>query len=118
VTAPRWSRLFADPRRRLAAVGVGAACLLLLVLAPGELGPVAARGGLVVLALAAGTVLLRRRRPGDAAEVLAVISSRALSREAGIAVVEVQGRRVLVGFGGGGVRVLAEVPSPGPGERP
>ncbi|HYG68084.1 MAG TPA: flagellar biosynthetic protein FliO [Anaeromyxobacteraceae bacterium] len=45
-----------------------------------------------------------------------MVHRAALARDAGVAVVEVDGRRLLVGFGAAGVRVLARVDGPSAGE--
>jgi flagellar protein FliO/FliZ len=62
---------------------------------------------------------VRRRRatpPAPARATIAIVARQALARDAGIALVEVSGRRVLVGFGaGGGVTRLANLP-PASGE--
>jgi flagellar protein FliO/FliZ len=113
-----WTRLLAEPRGRAALLAAGAGAALLVALSPGELGPVAARAALAVGGLAALAVLARRglRRPAPAG-ALAVVASRALSRDAGVALVELEGRRILIGFGASGVHLLADLP-PLPGSRP
>ena len=106
-------RVLASTRRRAAALGAAAIALLLLAASPGELAPAAARGAAVVIALAAAAVLVRRRaRPDAGAEALRVVASRALARDAGLALVEVSGRRVLVGYGAEGVRLVSEIGAP------
>ena len=107
MTAPRWSRLLGDPRGRAAALGIGAAAALLLALAPGDLAPIAARAAVVVGGLGALVALARTRsRRGPPAGALSVLEARPLGREAGLAIVEVGGRRMLVGFGSTGVQLL------------
>jgi flagellar protein FliO/FliZ len=118
VTAPRWSRLLADPRGRAAALGIAAAAALLLALAPGDLAPVAARGAVAVGGLGALVTLARgRSRVGPAPGGLAVLEARPLGRDAGLAIVEIGGRRLLVGFGPNGVQLLSEIGAP-PESRP
>lgn len=113
MTAPRWSRLLGDPRGRAALLGLGAAAALLLALAPGDLAPAAARAAAAVGGIAA-LVALSRARPGRGApaSAVAVIEARPLGRDAGIAVVEIGDRRLLLGFGPAGVRLLAKLGEP------
>jgi flagellar protein FliO/FliZ len=111
--------LAASPRARLAALALAAALAAGLALAPGETGPAAARGLLAAAGLAALLVVARRRPASVPAPArLAVVERAALGRDAGVALVEVDGRRVLVGFGAGGVRRLAELPARGAEVRP
>jgi flagellar protein FliO/FliZ len=113
VTASRWPRLLGDPRGRAAALGIGAAAALLLALGPGDLAPAAARAAVAVGGLGALVALARARlRRGPLAGGLSVLEARPLGRDAGLAVVEVGGRRMLVGFGSAGVQVLSELGSP------
>lgn len=102
-------RLPASPGGRAALVGLAAAGVLLLASrAPGDLGPQAARAGLAACAVGALAVLARRR-PGAARAApppLVVVARAPLSREAGVALVEVDGRRLLVGFGADRVTLL------------
>jgi flagellar protein FliO/FliZ len=94
-------------RGRLALCGV-AALALLLALAPGQLAPASLRAVAAVTVLGAAVVLLRSRLSAPAAaRRLAVVARQALSREAGVALLEVDGRAVLVGFGASGVRLLS-----------
>jgi flagellar protein FliO/FliZ len=104
----------AGGRRRTAFAIAGAALALALAgvtFAPGGLGPVAARAGLVAAALGAAAVIARRRAAPAAAPLLAIVSRAALARDAGIALVEVGGRRLLVGYGSTGVQLLADAPA-------
>nr|WP_242347014.1 flagellar biosynthetic protein FliO [Anaeromyxobacter sp. SG22] len=78
-----------------------------LAFAPGGLGPVAARAGLVAAALWAAAVLARRRAAPAPAPALAIVSRASLARDAGGALVEVDGRRLVVGYGSAGVQLLA-----------
>lgn len=107
-------RLARSPRHRLLLGAGGAAALLALLsaAAPGGLAPTAARAALAVAVLAAAPALLRRRGgPAPATASLRVIAREPLGRDAGVAIVEADGRRLLVGFGPHGVRALA-APTP------
>lgn len=102
-------RLARSPRHRLL-LGAGGAALLLALLsaAPGGLAPAAARAALALAALAAAPALLRSRsRAAPGAPPLRVVAREQLGRDAGIAIVEADGRRLLVGFGPHGVQALA-----------
>lgn len=100
-------RFAAGARGKLALAGV-AAIALALALAPGPVAPASLRA-LAALALIGAAVLLARGRLAQpaAARRLAVVARQPLSRDAGVALVEVDGRAVLVGFGPSGVRLLA-----------
>lgn len=107
-------------------------------MSPGSLGPaalLAAGAGLVALAVAGGdvahgalralavvallglaAVALRRRRAGASAPLAVSVAERhAMGRETGVAVLAAEGRRLLVGYGPGGVALLTEL---GPGREP
>ena len=104
------------PRRAAAAalaVALGAAGV---ALSGGALGPAAARAALAVAALAAVAALVRRA-PGRSAPLgpLAVLARASLGRDAGLALVDAGGRRLLVGHGEGGVRLVADLGPPGGG---
>jgi flagellar protein FliO/FliZ len=103
-------------RRRTLWLAGGALAAASLTLAPGGLWPVAARGALVAAALGAAAVLARHRaaHPAAAAPALAVVSRAALAKDTGVALVEIGGRRLLVGFGAAGVQLLSEVPAARP----
>lgn len=105
-------RLPGSPRQRLLLAScVAAGVLVLLSTAPSGLAPAAARAALAVAALAAAPALLRRRaRPAGAASPLRVLAREPLGRDAGVALVEADGRRILVGFGPHGVRALDSRP--------
>ncbi len=113
---PALSRALGAGRARVW-LGAGAAAALLLALAPGDLGPVSARAALAVLALVGAAALLRARgRPPAPPAAIEVLAQRPLSREAGVAVVDVEGRRLLLGFGADGVRLLYRLDPPSQGE--
>jgi flagellar biogenesis protein FliO len=90
----------------LAAAGGG---LLLLAVLPGSLAAAAARTGLVVAALGVAAVLARRSARQPAPGPLRVLAREPLGREAGLLLLEADGRRLLVGVGPGGVRLLARL---------
>lgn len=110
----------ARPGARAAAGLAAAGVLLLLSRAPGDLAPAAARGGLAACAVGALAVLARRRAgPARPAPALVVVARAPLSRDAGLALVEVDGRRLLVGFGADRVALLeAAPPAAAAGDRP
>lgn len=93
-------------RARLGLAG-GALLLLGLALAPAPWVSGPLRAGAAVCALGLAALLLRggraRAAPGRR---LSVVARQALSREAGVALLELDGRTVLVGFGAGGVQLL------------
>jgi flagellar protein FliO/FliZ len=91
-----------------------AAALLALALAPvGGLAGGAARALSLLGALGLAAAALRRQP--SAGRILAVAARHPLGRDCGLAVVELPGRRVLVGWGAAGVALLADLP---PQERP
>jgi len=92
----------------LAWMGLAAAPCGALALLPGELGPAAARAGLLLLALAGAILLLRQRRDAAPPPRLRVLSRAGLARDASLVLVEVDGRPMLLGVGRDGVRLLAE----------
>jgi flagellar protein FliO/FliZ len=97
-------------RRKLACAAV-AVLALALALAPGSLAPASLRGLAATAALGLAALLARGRLAGpETVRRLAVVSRQPLSRDAGVALVEVDGRALLVGFGASGVRLLAGPP--------
>ncbi len=92
----------------LAWLGLGAAALGALALLPGELGPTAARAGLVLLGLAGAALLLRRREAAGSPPRLRVLSRAGLARDASVVLVELDGRPLLLGVGRDGVRLLTD----------
>jgi flagellar protein FliO/FliZ len=80
--------------------------LALIAAAPAPLAGVAARAALAAAAVGAAAWLVRRRAD-QAPPPLVLVGRVTLAREAGLALVEVDGRRLLVGFGAGGTALLA-----------
>jgi flagellar protein FliO/FliZ len=120
------STLLRGCTRSRAALGTAAGLALVLALAPAELAPPSVRAAAAACALGAAAVLARARlaRPATARR-LTVVSRQALSREAGLALVDVDGRSLLIGYGAGPVQLLdraqapaAAPPSPHPQEAP
>jgi hypothetical protein len=103
------ARLASSPHARAAlpcAVPVAAA---LLALAPGSLATAAARAALVAAALAGALLLVRRRAGPCPAAPLAVVARTPLAAGAALALVDAGGRRLLVGVGRDGVRLVADL---------
>jgi flagellar protein FliO/FliZ len=96
-------------RRPLLLLALGALPCAGLAVLPGEAGPLAARAGLAALAVGAVAVAAGRRRGVGSAPALRVTARAALGRAASVAVVEVEGRRFLVGAGAGALELLAEL---------
>jgi flagellar protein FliO/FliZ len=111
VTLPRWLQpapgwLSAGwGRWPLAAVALLAAALL-----PGESAATAALRAAALLG-ALGLAAAALRRAPAAERPLALLDRRPLGRESGVALVEVQGRRLLVGYAPSGVALLADLSS-------
>lgn len=102
---------------KLALAGV-VAIAITLALAPGQVAPGALRALAALTAVGAAVLLARSRLAQPAAaRRLAVVARQTLSRDAGVALLEVDGRAVLVGFGASGVRLLAPH-GPGPVNEP
>jgi flagellar protein FliO/FliZ len=105
------------PRRWLGAATVLG---LLLAAAPGDLAPAALRVSGAACAAGAAALLLRRALPSVDPRRLEVVSRQPLGREAGVALLEIDGRPLLVGYGPSGVRALRVEGGPGgapPGAR-
>jgi flagellar protein FliO/FliZ len=86
-----------------------AAALLALALVPaGGLAGGAARALALLGALALAAAALRREPA--AGRTLAVAARQPLGKDCGLAVVDLPGRRVLVGWGAAGVALLADLP--------
>lgn len=97
--------------RTAALVGAPLAAAL-LALAPGELAPAAARAAVAALVLALAALLVRRRGRLAPAAPVVVVAREPLAGGAGLAVVEAGGRRLLLGFGRDGVRLVADLGAP------
>ncbi|MBK9516587.1 MAG: flagellar biosynthetic protein FliO [Anaeromyxobacter sp.] len=105
------------PRPALLLLGGAALCGALAFL-PGELGPLAARAGLAAAGVGAVAALARRRGPAAAAGAGLRVTGRAgLGRAAAVALVEVDGRRFLLGVGEGAPELLAELEPAGQARR-
>jgi hypothetical protein len=89
-----------------------------LALLPGDLGPAAARAGMLLLGLAGAVLLLGQRRDAAPPPRLRVLSRAGLARDASVVLVEVDGRPMLLGVGRDGVRLLAEPGWTGPEAEP
>jgi flagellar biogenesis protein FliO len=71
---------------------------------------IAARAAVAVLVLAAAVILVRRRARGaEPRPLVAILSRAALGPGTGVAIVEAGGRRLLVGFGRDGVRLVRDL---------
>lgn len=95
----------------LLAVGALAAAAALLAVTGGDLASGALRALAVLGVLAGAAFLVRQRRGPGVGEppVLSVPGRQALGRDTGVAVIAVDRRRILVGFGPSGVTRLAEL---------
>ena len=99
-------------RRWVGLAGLGAALLLALALAPGGLAPAAARAALAAAGVATLAAVLRRTGTRRTAPLrLVFVARQPLGRDAGVALAEVDGRPLLLGFGAGGVRLLEPAPA-------
>ena len=101
----------ARPGAALLAAALGCAALALL---PGEAGPLAARAGLAALAIGAVAVLWRRRPGRAGGPALRVIAQAGVGRTGAVAIVEVDGRRFLLGAAERSIELLAELSPAGP----
>lgn len=102
-------RLFGTPRGRAAVTCLAPLAAVLLAVAPGTLGPAAARAALVAMALGGALLLVRRRGADRAAVLLSVVARIPLAGGAALALVDAEGRRLLVGVGRDGVRLVADL---------
>ena len=73
----------------------------------------AARALLALAALAAGLLLARRRARAPSPPPVLVLSRAPLGPGLGVALVEADGRRLLVGWGKEGVRLVRDLGAPG-----
>jgi hypothetical protein len=108
VSAGAAARVVSTPRGRAAVLGGVLVAAALLALAPGSLAPVAARGALAAAVIGAAACLVRRRAT-PAARPITILAREQLANGAGLALVEAGSRRLLVGFGRDGVRLVAEL---------
>jgi flagellar protein FliO/FliZ len=106
------ARLLGSVRGRTVLAGLLAVALAAVAVAPGGLAATGARAALAAAALGTATLLVRRRAGAPARGAgIAVLARAPLGRDSGLAVVEVGGRSLLVGFGRGGVSLLGDVPT-------
>ena len=106
-------RGFAASRQgRMAALVAAPLAAALLALAPGELAPTAARAAVAALVVALAALVVRRRGRPALAAPLVVVAREPLAGATGLAVVEAGGRRLLLGFGRDGVRLVADLGAP------
>jgi flagellar protein FliO/FliZ len=73
----------------------------------------AARALLALAALATGVLLARRRARAPSPHPVLVLSRAPLGPGLGVALVEADGRRLLVGWGKEGVRLVRDLGAPG-----
>jgi flagellar protein FliO/FliZ len=102
-------RFAATPHGRAAMLVAAPLAAVLLALAPGELAPAAARAAVAALVIALAALVVRRRGGVARPAPLVVIAREPLAGAAGLAVVEAGGRRLLLGFGRDGVRLVADL---------
>jgi hypothetical protein len=107
------------PSRAHVAASACAALALIAALAGGDLADRALRAGAVVAFLAVAAFTVRGRGgPTLRASTLVVEERHALARDAGIALVCAGSCRLVVGYGTGGVRLLARFQAPTADGRP
>lgn len=114
----RVAGLARSPRGRAAIAVAALPAAALLALSPSGLSTAAARAGLAAAAIGAVAALARRRARPAAGPRLSVEARAAISSDAGVALVEAGGRRLLVGYGRAGVSLVAELGGAGPEVRP
>lgn len=86
--------------RPMLAMGATAALTTVLALAPGDLAPTALRAAAAACGIGVAAFLAYRALGSPAeARRLTLVSRLALSREAGVALLEVDGRTMLLGYG-------------------
>lgn len=111
MTFPRWlppaPGWLSAGRRRLP---LAAAALLAAALLPGESATAAALRAAALLG-ALGLAAAAVRRAPAAERPLTLLDRRPLGRESGVALLQAQGRRLLVGYAPSGVAVLADLSS-------
>ena len=92
------------------ALGAAAAAVAALALLPGEFGALAARAGLATCGIGALALLARRWRAGPREAPMLQLHARVgLGRSGSVALLEVDGRRFLLGLGDGAPALLAEL---------
>jgi hypothetical protein len=108
----------AGARPVAAALGLGLIGVALPWLCPGELGTLAARAGLAGLGVCAAVLLVRRRGLPSPRPALRVTARAGISRGTTLALVEVDGRRFLLGAGERSLELLTELAPAAPEELP
>jgi hypothetical protein len=111
-------RIARSPRGRATIAVAAVPATALLALSPAGLSSAAARAGLAAMAIAAVAALVRRRRSAAPAPCLSVVAREPLAGDAGLALVEASGRRLLVGYGRAGVSLVAELGTTSPEVKP
>lgn len=110
----------ATPQRKVTVIAVGAAAILAAAFAGGEEASLALRCAAVLGALALAGAWARRKSKGRSTAVpaLAIVSKQGLGKESGVAIIEADGRRLLVGFGSAGATLVAELGDPSAARTP
>jgi flagellar protein FliO/FliZ len=113
------TRLAAIVGNRTTVASAAIVCVV-AAFAGGELAGGAIRAMAVVVLTGCAAFALRLRRDRGAASAALVISERhAVAREVGVALVVVEGRRLVVGYAPAGVSLVTELaPDPRGGARP
>ena len=94
----------------IAGAAAGAALVIVAAAAGGDLAGRALGAMAVVALFGLGVVALRRARGApDGERVLSVLERHPIAKDAGVAVLVTQGRRLVVGYGSAGVALLAEL---------
>jgi len=95
---------------RPAALLAAGAALVALAVVGGDAANFALRALAVVAILGLAAAALRRRRAATIAPLAVYVTERhVLGRETGVAVLAAEGRRLIVGYGSGGVALLTEL---------
>ncbi len=107
-------RVATTPAVRRGALALAAAAAAVVALSPGDLAPAAARAALAAAGIFVAWALVRRRRAGDTCRgaTLSVAARATLAQGAGVAVVEADGRRLLLSFSRDGARLIVDLSAP------
>jgi len=110
-------RCLSGPHGRAALAGAGGLLLVAAALGGSQSALVALRaGGVLAVLVAAGWWLRRRAARQREPSVLAVEARQPLTRDAGLALVAIDGQRLLLGYGPRGVSLLVTIPPAREGE--